>query len=105
MLILIYLSWNRYDIKLLHKEELHDLYQLPNIISVMKPRRMKWAVYVAHMGEKINAYTILVRKPEGKRPLGRSRYRWEIKIYIKEKGCDGMDWIHLAQARDKGWTL
>jgi hypothetical protein len=60
----------------LHNEELHNLYSSASIIRVIKSRRMRWAGHVAQMGEKRNAYRILVRKPEGKRPLGRSRRRW-----------------------------
>jgi hypothetical protein len=60
----------------LHNEELHSLYSSPSIIRMIKPRRMKWAGHVERMGEKRNAYRILVGKPEGKRPLGRPRRRW-----------------------------
>jgi hypothetical protein len=59
----------------LHNEELRDLYSSPNIIRIIKSRRMRWAVQVARMGEKRNAYRLLVGKPEGKRPLGRPRRR------------------------------
>jgi hypothetical protein len=64
----------------LHNEELYNLYSLPSIIRMIKPRRMRWAGHVAHIGAKRNAYTILVRKPEGKRPLGRLRYKQEDNI-------------------------
>jgi hypothetical protein len=57
----------------LHDEELRDLYSSPSIIRMIKSRRMKWAGHIARMGEKKNAYRLLVRKPEGKRPLGRPR--------------------------------
>jgi len=59
------------------------------------------------MGERRGAYRVLVGKPEGKRPLGRPRFRWEdnIKMYIQEVGCGGMDWIELAQDRDRGRAL
>jgi hypothetical protein len=60
----------------LHNEELHNLYSSPSIIRVIKLRRMRWAGHAARMGERRNAYTILVGKPEGKRPLGRPRRRW-----------------------------
>jgi hypothetical protein len=60
----------------LHNEKLHNLYSSPSIIRMMKSRRMRWAGHVARMGAKRNAYRILVGKPEGKRPLGRSRRRW-----------------------------
>jgi hypothetical protein len=59
----------------LHNEELHDLYFSPNIIQVIKSRRIKWAGHVAHMGERSGAYRVLVGKPDGKRPLGRPRCR------------------------------
>jgi hypothetical protein len=57
----------------LHNEELHDLYSSPNIIRIIKSRRMRWAGHVAQMGEKRNVYRLLVGKPEEKRPLGRTR--------------------------------
>jgi hypothetical protein len=58
-------------------------------------------------GEKRNAYRVLVRKPEGKRPLGRPGRRWEdnIKMHLRELGWGGMDWIHLAQDRDQWGAL
>jgi len=57
-------------------EELNDLYSTPNIVRVIKSRRMRWAGHVARMGEERGAYRVLVGKPEGKRPLGRPRRRW-----------------------------
>jgi hypothetical protein len=60
----------------LHNKELHDLYSSPSIIRIIKPRRMRWASHVARMGEKRDAYRLLMEKPEGKRPLGRPRRRW-----------------------------
>jgi hypothetical protein len=62
--------------KKLHKEELRDLYSSPSIIRIIKSRRTRWAGHVARMGEKRNAYRLLVGKPQGKRPLGRYRRRW-----------------------------
>jgi hypothetical protein len=75
----------------LHNEELHNLYSSPNIIRMIKSRRMIWAGYVARMGEKRNAYRKLVGKPEGKRPLGRPRRSREdnIKIDLRDIGWDG----------------
>ena len=64
----------------LHNEELNDLYSLPNIVRVVKSRRMRWAGHVAHMGEDTGMHRVLVGKPEGKRPLGRPRRRWEDNI-------------------------
>jgi hypothetical protein len=60
----------------MHNEELRDLYSLPSIIRLIKSGRMRWAGHVARMGEKRNAYRLLVGKPEGRRPLGRPRCRW-----------------------------
>jgi hypothetical protein len=83
----------------LHNEELHNLYSSPSIIRIIKSRRMRWAGHVARMGEKRNVYTLLVAKPEGKRPLGRPRRRWidNIKMDLLERGWSVADWIGLAQ--------
>jgi hypothetical protein len=70
-------KWRR-----LHNEELNDLYSSPSIIRVIKSRRMKWEGHVARMVEKRGAYRILVGRPEGRRPLGRPRRRWEDNIEI-----------------------
>jgi hypothetical protein len=88
----------------LHNEELHHLYSSPNIIRIIKSRRMRWAGHVAQMGEKSNVYWILVGKPEGKRPLERPRRRWidNIKMDLSEVGLNVVDWIGLAQDR-YGW--
>ena len=85
-----------------HNEELNDLYSLPNIVRVIKSRRMRWVGHVACMEERRGVYGILVGKPEGKRPLGRSRCRWKdnIKMDLQEVGCGSMDWIKLAHDRD-----
>jgi hypothetical protein len=74
---------------------------------MIKPMRMKWTGHVALMGQKRNAYSILVGKPEGKRPLGRPRRRWvdNIRLYLREVGWDVMDWIDLAQVRDQWRAL
>ena len=82
----------------LHNDELNDLYSSPNIVRVVKSRRMRWAGHVARMGERRDVYRVLVGKPEGKRPLGRTRHRWEdnIKMGLQEVLCGGMDWIDLA---------
>jgi hypothetical protein len=87
----------------LHNEELHNLYCSPSIIRMMKSRRMRWAWHVACSGEKMNAYSILVGKPEGKRPLGRPRRRWDdiIRMDLREIGWGGMCWVHLVQDRDQ----
>jgi hypothetical protein len=85
------------DRRKLHNGELHNLYSSPNIISMMKSRKMRWAGLVARMGAKRNAYKILVGKPEGKRPAGRPRRRFvdSVKVHLRERRWDGMDWIGL----------
>ena len=87
----------------LHNEELNDLYSSPNIVRVIKSRRIWWAEHVARMGKKRFVYRVLVGKPEGKRPLGRPRRRWvdNIRMDLQEVGCGYMDWIGLAQDRDR----
>jgi hypothetical protein len=91
----------------LHNEELHGLYSSPSIVRVIKARRMRWAGHVARMGEVRGAYNILVGKPEGRRPLGRPRRRWEdnIKTDLREIGFGYVDWIHWAQDRDRWRAL
>jgi hypothetical protein len=82
----------------LHNEELRDLYSSSSIIRITKARRMRWAGHVARMGEKRNAYRLLVGKPQGKRPLGRPRHRWvdNIRMDLGEVGLGDVDWIGLA---------
>jgi hypothetical protein len=91
----------------LHNEEPHDLYSSPSIIRIMKARRMRWAGHVARMGEKRNAYRLLVGKPEGRRPLGRPIRRWldNIRMYLVEVGWGDVDWIGLAQDRNRWRAL
>jgi hypothetical protein len=91
----------------LHNEELHGLYSSPSIVRVIKARRMRWAGHVAPMGEGTGAYNILVRRPEGRRPLGRPRRRWEdnIKMNLREIGFGDVDWINWAQDRDRWQAL
>jgi hypothetical protein len=78
-----------------HNEELQNLYSSPSIIRMIKPRRIRWAGHVASMGENSNGYRILVGKPEGKIPLGKSRSRLEdnVKMDLREIGLGGMNWI------------
>jgi hypothetical protein len=87
----------------LHNEELHSLYSSLSIVMVIKARRMKWAGHVALTGEVRGAYNILVRWPEGRRPLGRPKRRWEdnIKMDLREIGFGDVDWIDLAQDRNR----
>ena len=84
-------------------EELSDLYSLPNIVLVVKSRRMRWAGHVARMGEGRGVYRVLVRKPKGKRPLGRPRRRWEdnIKTDLEEVGGGCGNWMDLARDRER----
>jgi hypothetical protein len=87
----------------LHSEEIHNLYSSPDIIRLVKSRRMRWAGHVARMGEDRKVYKVLVGKPEGKRPLGRPRRRWEdgIRMDLREIGLGGVDCIRLSQDRDR----
>jgi hypothetical protein len=81
----------------LHNEELNDMYSSPNIVRVIKSRRMRWAEHVARMVE-VGGYSVLVGKPEGKRPVGRPRLRWvdNIRMDLQGVGCGYVDWIGLA---------
>jgi hypothetical protein len=86
----------------LHNEKLNDLYSLPNIVRVVKSR-MRWTGHVARMGEERGVHRVLVGNPEGKRPLGRPRRRWEdnIKMDVQEVGRGRGDWMQLAQDRER----
>jgi hypothetical protein len=89
-------SWRK-----LQNDKLHSLYSSLNIVRVIKSRRMRSAGHVARMVEGRGVYRVLVWRPEGKRPLGRPRRRWEdnIKLDVREIGINGMNWIQLAQDR------
>jgi hypothetical protein len=91
----------------LHNEELHILYSSPNIIRQIKSRRMRWAGHVASMVEERNVYRVLMGKPEEKRQLGRPRRRWDdgIRKDLREIGWGSVDWIQLAQDRDRWRAL
>ena len=91
----------------LHSAELHALYSSPNIIRSLKSRRLRWAGHVARMEQPRNAYTVLVRKPEGKRPLGRPRRRWEdnIRMDLREVVCYPGEWIDFAEDRANGQLM
>ena len=87
----------------LHNAELHTLYSSPNIIRNLKSRRLRWSGHVARMEKFRNAYRVLVGKPDSKRPLVRPRRRREdnMKMDLKEVGCDPRDWIAVAEDRDE----
>jgi hypothetical protein len=91
----------------LRNEKLHILYSSPSIIRMIKLRRLRWAGYVVQIGEKRNAYRILVGKLEGKRLLGRRRLRCvdNTKTDITEIGWGSMNWIDIAQVGTSGWFL
>ena len=95
-------EWRR-----LHNEELNDMYSSPKIVRVTKSRRMRLAGHVARMGEERGVYRVLLGKLEGRRPLGRPRHRWvdNIRLDLQEMGWGYMDWILLAQDRDRWRTL
>jgi hypothetical protein len=91
------------ELRKLHNEELHILYFSPNIIRQVTSRRMRWMGHFARVGEEINVYKVLVGKPKGMRRLGRPRRRWEdgIKMGLGETGWGSVEWIQLAQDRDR----
>jgi hypothetical protein len=93
-------SWRK-----LHNDELHSLCSSPNIVKVIKSRRMRWAGHVACMGEGRDIYRVLVGRPKV-RPLGRPRCRWEgnIKLDLREIGINGANWIQLDQDRVQRWA-
>jgi hypothetical protein len=92
---------------MLHTEELHILYSSPNIIRLIKSRRMRWAEHVARKGEERNVHRVLMGEPEGKGPLGRPGRRWEdeIRMDLRETSWGSVDWIQLAQDRDRWRAL
>ena len=77
------------------------------MVRMIKSRIMRWEGHVARMNERKGVYRVLVGKPEGNRPLGRLRHRWEdnIRMDLHEVGCGGVDWIEMAQYRDRWWAL
>jgi hypothetical protein len=87
-------SWRK-----LHNDELHSLYSSPNIVRVIKSRRMRWEGHVTRTGERRGVYSVLVWDARRKRPLGRHRRRWEdnIKMCLRDTGIDGANWIQLGQ--------
>jgi hypothetical protein len=91
----------------LHNGELHNLYSSPNIVRVIKSRRVRWAGHVVRMGEGRGVYRVLVERSEEKRPLGRPRCRLEdnIKMDLREIGIDGANWIRLVQGRVQWWAF
>jgi hypothetical protein len=94
----------------LHDEELHNLYSLPDIIKMIKSRRMRWAGYVAHMGKMRNAFKIFVRKPEGKGPFGKPRHgsRFVLKSILQKQGFwlwTGFMWLRIGYSGKLMQTL
>ena len=91
----------------LHNEELNDLYYSPNVVRVIKSRKMRWPGQIADMGESRGVYRVLMGRPEGQRPLGRPWCRWEAnnKMNIQEVECAGLDWIDLAHDRYRWLAL
>jgi hypothetical protein len=85
-------EWREID-----NEKLNGMYSSPNSVRMIKSR-MRWVWHIARMGERRGVYRVLVGKPEGKRPIGRPRHRWEdnIKMDLQEVGCGGIDWIELS---------
>ena len=90
----------------LHNGELKDLYSSPSIVRVVKSRIMRWTGHVARMGEERGVHRVLVGKPEGKRPLGRPRRRWEdnIKMDLQEVGGSRGNWMGSVQDRVELYT-
>ena len=105
--LLKWMLWKLHSYKKLHNKELNDLYFTPNIVRVIKSRRLRWAGHVTRMEEGRVVHKVLVGKPEGKNPLGRPRRRWEynIKMDLQEVGRRCGDWMELAQDRDSWWAL
>jgi hypothetical protein len=91
----------------LHSGELHNLYSSPDITRQVKSRRMRWAGHVAGIGEGRNVYRVLVGKPEGNKLLARPRRRWEngIRMDLRQTGWERVEWIQVAQDRDRWWDL
>jgi hypothetical protein len=91
----------------LHNDELHNLYSSPNIVKVIKARRMRWAGHVTRIGEGRDVHRVLIGRPEVKRPLERRWRRWEdnINLDLREIGIDGVNWIQLDQDRVQWWAF
>jgi len=96
----------RGELRKSHNEELNDLYSSPNIVQVIKSRRMSLVEHVARNEERRGVHRVLVGKTEVKRLLGRPRHRWEddMKLELQKVGCGDMGWIEVAQKRDR-WRL
>jgi len=91
----------------LHNDEFHGLYSSPNIVRVIKARRLRWVGHMTRMGEGRNVYRALVGRPERMRPLRRPRRRWKdnTKLDLREIGIDGANWIRIAQDRVQWGTF
>ena len=105
--VFIFISVSLTSVKLDNRHSLGSRAVCFLSVLVIKSRRMRWAGHVARMGEETVVYRVLVGKPEGKRPLGRPSRRWvdNIRMDLQEVGCGYMDWIGLAQDRDRWRTL
>jgi hypothetical protein len=87
----------------LHNEKPNDLHSSPNIIGVIKSRRMRWVGHVARMGERRGKYIDLLGKPEGKRPLGRPKL--DLRIILRWQWFGDINWVNLAHDRDRWRAL
>ena len=98
-----FVSEGHKTVKIKRHNELNDLYCSPSIVRVIRSRILGWNGQAARMGERRGIYRVLVGKHEGKRPLGRPMRRWKdnTKMHLQDVGCGGLDWIEVAQDRER----